>query len=189
MTYTAEQHDEALPLEEQLDSMGQPWHRLIPAAKDWFSVTGCDRCSYCCTGDAGCGGVVHIGLTDEEARQPRILGVVPEQKRLIWGDSPELRAKHGNCNCPNFGPEGCTVKDLRPQVCRMWPFSLYQNHIVVDRRCPAVKYTPLAVLAQIALPIAEFLLTADDGWKYRISYVDDADACYHLNTGIYVELV
>ncbi len=94
--------------------------------RPWWAARGlrfeCARCGRCCRGEPG---AVFL-LPDEEAALGAFFGLSPGEFRARYETSrwryPSLRERAGG-ECVMLGADGgCLVYDLRPLMCRTWPF-------------------------------------------------------------------
>jgi Fe-S-cluster containining protein len=101
-------------------------HEERPLQDPWYRAGlrfRCQRCGYCCTGDAG---TVLVADGEIEGLAEH-LGLAPEVFRKIYtrslrrGDVSLREKSTGECiffdDC-----RGCTVYAQRPRQCRTWPF-------------------------------------------------------------------
>ena len=80
----------------------------------------CQRCNTCCQGRGA------IFLEPEQiGPAARILGLEPDEFTLRYCRKKdgrwEVRAGQDGA-CILLGPEGCTIHQAKPDICRRWPF-------------------------------------------------------------------
>lgn len=94
------------------------------AAETWYAGGlrfECRRCLACCTGAPG----VVMVTPEEIARLAERVGLPEdtfERRFLRRARGGRSLVERENGDCALLGPEGCTVYDLRPAQCRIFPF-------------------------------------------------------------------
>ena len=107
-------------------------------------VFDCRRCGSCCQGQGG----IYVRLADV-GEIARVLGLSAEEfvKRYTEQQGGRLALKTGPDGfCLMYDPEirGCRIHEVKPVMCRAWPFYLaplkYRDEFeIVKNNCPGIK--------------------------------------------------
>jgi hypothetical protein len=135
---------------------------------DSIKIKNCDKCLFNCC-DNGNNTEFHIPLTEDERHTlnkkhlvliPKYLGDKIHKIRLkrLKGDAYES-------SCEFSSAKGCTLKKGAPLYCKIFPYTLYLNQIVISPECRFHKNSSAKDI-KIGAQIAAKLLN-----KEKISYL------------------
>ena len=123
-----------------------PHKRILKWQNDWLQNNYCKNCRYCC-GKQDSNSKFFMPLLNNQLKNS-------EEYFYLENENTAYMDKRG---CKSHSNKGCKIpREKRPIACNIFPLVLANGQLYFYKICPAILFTPLNVLLNIAQESKKF---------------------------------